>query len=575
MFHDREQTVQNAVEVAASIIDDFIRQYNSGALSEEEAKNRAISAIKNIRYDGDNYFWINDMRPFMVMHPINPALDGQDISRSTDPNGTLIFVQMADVVGESGAGFVNYMWPKPGGDVQTPFPKISYVRGVPQWGWIVGSGIYVDDVDRAFYDNVSHVGLAIVLIFLLLGVIGWIISQNIKVPLAQLSGSVTDLAANEAVIDLYKRRKDEVGGMARVLDELRDTLIQNDMLHHAIKEEKEKSEAVIDHMAEGLITIDGGGIIRSFNQGAEKIFGFAAGEAVGKNVGILMDLPHRDQHDAYIKRYIRTGETRIIGSRREVEGVHKSGRVFPIALGVTAIKHDDEYLFIGLVQDISEQKEKEFQLQEAKRLAEEASQSKSDFLANMSHEIRTPMNAVLGMSSLLLETELNEEQREWSNAIYSSGSMLLNIINDIIDISKIESGKLVLEKTRFDLLEILTEVANLYVFQAQEKGLEMVIDIDGAMPRIYVGDPVRLKQVFANLISNALKFTSTGHVAITLKPLAASIKGAEGGIHHIECRVIDTGIGVPADKQAQIFEKFTQAEESTTRRFGGTGLGLA
>jgi len=215
-------------------------------------------------------------------------------------------------------------------------------------------------------------------------------------------------------------------------------------------------------------------------------------------------------------------------------------------------------------------RERTAELESARRVAELANRAKSEFLANMSHEIRTPMNGVIGMATLLLDAGLTTVQREYAQAILSSAEALLTIINDILDLSKIEAGKLQLECTDLDLREIVEDVAQLLALQADAKGLELIVQIHGGVPEYLRGDPMRLRQVLTNLVGNAIKFTSVGEVQVQVEPIRV-----ESGRALLRFSVSDTGIGIAPERRELLFQPFQQLDGSTTRRFGGTGLGLS
>jgi PAS domain S-box-containing protein len=254
----------------------------------------------------------------------------------------------------------------------------------------------------------------------------------------------------------------------------------------------------------------------------------------------------------------------------ETTNIRKDGSAIPVEISVRCFEYRGTPAALAVMRDIRERKEAEAAMLKAKEAAEDATRAKSEFLANMSHEIRTPMNGVIGMTGLLLDTDLTQQQRHYAEAARNSGESLLGLINDILDFSKIEANKLELESTDFDLWGLLDNIAVAVAAQAHAKGIELLSGVDPETPAMFRGDPGRLRQILTNLLGNAVKFTRKGEVVLR-------VSRVETGTLNCLLRfsVRDTGVGIPEDKIGILFNKFTQVETSTTREFGGTGLGLA
>lgn len=246
------------------------------------------------------------------------------------------------------------------------------------------------------------------------------------------------------------------------------------------------------------------------------------------------------------------------------------GQIHDILATFLTTEYEGESGVLGWLTNIDEIKKAEVEMERAKDIAEEAARTKSDFLANMSHEIRTPMNAIIGMTHLVMKTDLDDRQREYLRKIQMSNKHLLGIINDILDFSKIEAGKLTIEKVEFELEKVLENVSTLISEKASDKGLELIFDIDRDMPNHFVGDPLRVGQILINYANNAVKFTEKGEITISVK-----LKEYRGDDILLYMAVKDTGIGLAKEQQEKLFQSFQQADSSTTRKFGGTGLGLA
>src|SRR5579872_3763174 len=248
----------------------------------------------------------------------------------------------------------------------------------------------------------------------------------------------------------------------------------------------------------------------------------------------------------------------------------KSGKVVPYLVSAVVAEIDGEKCIVSMSRDITERKHMEGDLITAREDALAASRAKSEFLSSMSHEIRTPMNAVLGMADLLTDTKLTGEQRRYLDVMVANGNSLLELINSILDLARIESGRLQIERTEFDLTDLIDKTISTFGVQAHSKGLELIARIAPGVQTNLIGDPLRLRQILINFLCNDIKFTEKGEIMLEVSRSAGSHEPAE-----LRFTVSDTGIGIAPDKLKEVFSNFTQADSSTTRRYGGTGLGLA
>src|SRR5881409_1391606 len=325
-------------------------------------------------------------------------------------------------------------------------------------------------------------------------------------------------------------------------------------------------DALIASTPVAIAVLDDRRSIRSVNPAFETLFGYSTAEAVGASIDALIVPDSLRSESSDLEARARAGE--IV--RVEIERRRKDGRPIQVRLSAAAVKAAPEGGLVALYEDISDRKAAEQAMRAARELAERVARARSAFLANMSHEIRTPMNAVLGFVELVLDTELQVEQRRALELVRSSSEALLTILNDILDYSKIEAEHLELESIPFDLPKVVHATATLLAVRAREKHLELTVDVTPDVPHLVRGDPTRVRQVLMNLIGNAIKFTERGEVDVSASAVRRDRDQAT-----VQFRVRDTGIGISEQQLATIFQEFTQADASMTRRYGGTGLGLA
>ncbi|MEP4484197.1 MAG: response regulator [Halioglobus sp.] len=355
-----------------------------------------------------------------------------------------------------------------------------------------------------------------------------------------------------------RHRPVEGGGFVRMFLDVTERRETERELQH----QTEIADLALENMDEGLLLVDKDWRISAYNGMAQKLFGLSTDEiALGYEEFTHFVYNERFKRPDLIESHLSEVRENIkrVTERTLSEGSIIETRHLPLEDGG----------FMMMFTDVTQRREAENQMAAARKIAEDSDRSKSEFLANMSHEIRTPMNAIIGMSQLAMKTELSPKQHNYIDKVHRSAIGLLGIINDILDFSKIEAGRLELETLDFRLEDVLDNLFNLVGLRAEEKGLELLLDVAPDVPRQLVGDPLRLGQVLVNLGNNAVKFTDSGEVVVSVKVVEQQESSVE-----LLFSVRDTGIGMTEEQRGGLFKAFSQADASTTRRYGGTGLGL-
>lgn len=383
----------------------------------------------------------------------------------------------------------------------------------------------------------------------------------------QLLTAIMDFETSGKADNLPNQRDDELGKLGRALDR---AFHREKKRNNKLAESEAKLGALFEVVKEGIVIADENGIIEDVNPSLCSLLGYEPTELIGKNVSILMPAPYSMHHDKYMSNATESGSMGFMGMYRDLKALSKDGSSIPVEISVDTLKLADKSWFAATLRDVSEQRAHEKQLMSAKIKAEVANQAKSNFLSMMSHEIRTPLNGVMGTVELLALEIQDLQKKDLLTVASKSATNLLRIVDDILDMSKIESGQMQLEQTSFDLNHLLQESIELYCSKALEHGIALEFDLPLKLSNKLVGDSHRLRQIVNNLLSNAIKFTQAGTVAL-------HSDWRELGTDRIEVSITiaDTGIGIAEKKLDKVFEPFMQADNSISREFGGTGLGLS
>ncbi|MDH5183780.1 MAG: ATP-binding protein [Gammaproteobacteria bacterium] len=440
----------------------------------------------------------------------------------------------------------------------------TFVVAVPLL--LAGLIILAHDVqDHSHKNDILDVVLLVCGFFL--SILFYLYLKHLSQTTEQMRKAIRNFESSGDEGELPIHRDDELGELGRSIAGI---FRQEKKQIKDLEESEAKLAALFEVVKEGIVIADEDGFMRDVNPSLCSMLGYEPTELIGKNVSMLMPAPYSVHHDQYMHHAVESGSMGFMGMYRDLKAQRKDGTSFAVELSLDKLSFSEHKYFAATMRDVSEQREHERQLTSAKIKAEIANEAKSNFLSMMSHEIRTPLHAVMGMLDLLAVEIQNGEHKDLITIANKSAVDLLHIVDDLLDMSKVESGQIELEESSFELSHLLQESVKLYFSQATGKGLKLEFDLLEELPSSLVGDAHRLRQVINNLLSNAIKFTHTGSISMT-----SSWRELNADRIEVSITIADTGIGISAGKLDTVFEPFIQEDNSISREFGGTGLGLS